>query len=71
MDALASRVGSAVIGVLDMVDAGLVLPVWYGTFVDIFPQHEGKAGTHGSYNPVLLIRTANGRRWFAAGILKK
>ena len=68
MDALASKVGSAVIWMLDMVDAGLVLPVWYGTFVDIFPQHEGKAGT---YNPVLLIRTANGGRWFAAGILKK
>lgn len=46
MDALASKVGSVVIGVLDMVDAGLVLPVWYGTFVDTYCHDGVRLGYH-------------------------
>ena len=46
MDALASKVGSAVIGVLDMVDAGLVLPAWYGTFLDTYCYDGVRLGDH-------------------------
>ena len=46
MDALASKVGSVVIGMLDMVDASLVLPVCYGTFLDTYCYDGVRLGYH-------------------------
>ncbi len=36
MDALASKVGSAVLGFLDVIDASFFMPAWYSTFLDVY-----------------------------------
>ena len=36
MDTLASMVGSVVVDFLGMIDAGIFMPTWYGTFLDTY-----------------------------------
>ena len=55
MDTLASKVGSVVVDFLGMIDAGIFMPTWYGTFLGTYCSDRIQLGYLASAVGLLLL----------------